>query len=172
MQIPSRFRFSLRTLLILLAVLPLLLAGRFTRELRIDRYQYVDSSQGPYINESMWTKNVWDTQWKLKYLLIYLPLNQPGSGSPGGVATSDVLATPSSKGISRIPAGLFLDGRRVNYGDSIKCFVYDPVKKEVIPLPVDAKAFEFLTPQRLDDHNYEDFWNHEILPVLSQLQGE
>lgn len=169
-QVQSRFRLSLRTMLILLAVLPLLLAMRFTRELRFDRYKYVDSSQGPYFNESMWKKNVCDTQWQLEYLLIYLPLNKTGSGSPGGVATSDVLATPCSKGISRIPAGLFLDGRRVNKGDSIKCFVYDPEKKLVLPLPIDAKSIESLTPQKLDTHNFEEFWNREILPFLYQQQ--
>jgi len=169
--LPSKvqFRFSLRAALVLLAIAPLLLAMMYRRELHVERYEYVSSAHGKFSHESMWKRRVWESKWHLEYLLVYLPLDRPGIAKPGGVATSDVLATPVSRGISRIPSGLYFNGKRINTEASGRCSVYDPVRDEILELKCDYGALDALTFEQVKQRQDEEFWAKNLIPILKGL---
>ena len=162
------FRFSLGTALVLLALVPLLLAMTYTRELRVERYEYVSGKHGKFFHESMWKRHIWESKWHLEYLLVYLPLDGPGSASPGGVATSDVLVTPVSSGISRIPSGLYFNGKRVNTEVGVRCYVYDPAGAEIAAMSCDNQALDALTFEQVKQKQDEEFWARCVIPLLKE----
>lgn len=158
-------RFSLRAFIIVCTVFSCV-AGIYVSRIRQQtQFEYRNRYIGRYRIEAIWDKHADPPH--LVLLLVYAPGNKRG-----GVGTSQPSATPVAKGISRIPKGLYVDGKQRSSAMD-RVFLYLPKINDVVPIRLPQAEIDALElPEEFVQLEQSRLWLQFILPKLDSVLNE